>query len=135
MTLVTILSFVRNFSAVFLQENLEDRLKKYSWQSFTVFASVLWKRFIKNRWGNDLKMHHLKSAHLSLHHATVTRNAARPVCNRRSTRHKLGHFGYVLPSQSIGVLECGPMPNLMVTLPNIGGALCSTPQSLADAHY
>jgi len=27
------------------------------------------------------------------------------------------------------------MPNLMVTLPNIGGALCSTQQSLADAHY
>ena len=32
-------------------------------------------------------------------------------------------------------LECGPMPNMMVALPNIGGALCSTPQSLADAHY
>ena len=32
-------------------------------------------------------------------------------------------------------LECGPMPNLMVALPNIGGTLCSTPQSLADAHY
>ena len=32
-------------------------------------------------------------------------------------------------------LECGPVPNLMVALPNIGGALCSTPQSLADAHY
>jgi len=32
-------------------------------------------------------------------------------------------------------LECGPMPNLMVALSNIGGALCSTPQSLADAHY
>jgi len=27
------------------------------------------------------------------------------------------------------------MPNLMVALPNIGGALCSTTQSLADAHY
>ena len=27
------------------------------------------------------------------------------------------------------------MPNLMVALPNIGGTLCSTPQSLADAHY
>ena len=27
------------------------------------------------------------------------------------------------------------MPNLMVALRNIGGALCSTPQSLADAHY
>jgi len=26
------------------------------------------------------------------------------------------------------------MPNLMVALPNINGALCSTPQSLADAH-
>jgi len=32
-------------------------------------------------------------------------------------------------------LECGPMPNLMVALPNIGGALCSTLQSLADTHY
>jgi len=32
-------------------------------------------------------------------------------------------------------LECGPMPNVMVALPNIGGAICSTPQSLADAHY
>jgi len=32
-------------------------------------------------------------------------------------------------------LECGPMPNVMAALPNIGGTLCSTPQSLADAHY
>jgi len=27
------------------------------------------------------------------------------------------------------------MFNVMVTLPNIGGALYSMPQSLADAHY
>jgi len=27
------------------------------------------------------------------------------------------------------------MPNVMVALPNIGGALCLTPQNLADAHY
>jgi len=27
--------------------------------------------------------------------------------------------------------KCGPMPNVMAALPNIGGALCSTPQSLA----
>jgi len=27
------------------------------------------------------------------------------------------------------------MPNVMAALPNIGGALCSTPQSLADARY
>jgi len=24
-------------------------------------------------------------------------------------------------------VECGPMPNVMAALPNIGGALCSTP--------
>jgi len=27
------------------------------------------------------------------------------------------------------------MPNVMAALPNVGGALCSTPQSLADANY
>jgi len=27
------------------------------------------------------------------------------------------------------------MPNVMAALPNINGALCSTPQRLADAHY
>ena len=27
------------------------------------------------------------------------------------------------------------MPNVMAALPNIGGTLCLTPQSLADAHY
>jgi len=32
-------------------------------------------------------------------------------------------------------LQCGPVPNVMAALLNIGGALCSTPQSLADAHY
>jgi len=31
-------------------------------------------------------------------------------------------------------LEMWAMPNVMAALPNIGGALCSTPQSLADAH-
>jgi len=29
----------------------------------------------------------------------------------------------------------GPMPNVMAALPNIGSALCSTPQSLADSSY
>ena len=43
--------------------------------------------------------------------------------------------GTSLPRLSLKKLECGPMPNLMVALPNTGGALCSTPQSLADAHY
>jgi len=31
--------------------------------------------------------------------------------------------------------ERGPMPNVMAALLNIGGALCSTPQRLADAQY
>jgi len=39
------------------------------------------------------------------------------------------------PQEFQQILECGPMPNLMVALPNIGGAFCSTPQSLSDAHY
>jgi len=32
-------------------------------------------------------------------------------------------------------LECGPMPNVMAALANVGGVLCSTPRTLADAHY
>jgi len=27
------------------------------------------------------------------------------------------------------------MPNVMAALPTVGDALCSTPQTLADAHY
>jgi len=34
---------------------------------------------------------------------------------------------------AITILECGPMPNVMAALSNMGGVLCSTPQSLADA--
>ena len=37
--------------------------------------------------------------------------------------------------KKIKKLECGPMPNVMAALPNIGGAVCSTPQSFADAQY
>ena len=46
-------------------------------------------------------------------------------------------FDIIAPSNSAVYLEleCGPMPNVMVALPNIDGALCSTPQSLVDAHY
>jgi len=32
-------------------------------------------------------------------------------------------------------LECEPMPNVMAALPNAGGGLCSTPQSMANAQY
>jgi len=48
---------------------------------------------------------------------------------------KLCGFRWQCDQQTKTQPECGPMPNLMVALLNIGGALCSTPQSLADAHY
>ena len=42
----------------------------------------------------------------------------------------------VLISETIkNKLECGPMPNVMVALPNIGGPPLFNAQSLADAHY
>ena len=44
-------------------------------------------------------------------------------------------FDYCLISVCKQQLECGPMSNVMVALPNIGGALCSMLLSLADAHY
>jgi len=40
-----------------------------------------------------------------------------------------------MEKQNLTQLDCGPMPNVMAGLPNIGGAICSTPQRLADTHY
>jgi len=51
------------------------------------------------------------------------------------TAEHLYKFAVEFASKTIFKLEYGPMPNVMVALPNTGGALCSTPQSLADAHY
>ena len=39
------------------------------------------------------------------------------------------------PKKKQKKVECRPMPNVMAALPNIVGALSSTPHSLADAHY
>jgi len=50
--------------------------------------------------------------------------------------HPMGITGYIILILILYYkLECGPMPNVMAALPNIGCALCSTPQSLPDAHY
>ena len=61
----------------------------------------------------------------------------RKLPRRRSEMTSAGECLYarILYSKIKYKLECGPMPNVMAALPNIGGALCSTPQSLADAHY
>jgi len=37
--------------------------------------------------------------------------------------------------QTNETISAASRPNVMAVLPNIGGALCSTPQSLADDHY
>jgi len=44
------------------------------------------------------------------------------------------HFATTEIGEEKTELKCGPMTNMMVALPNIGGDLCSTPQSLADAY-
>jgi len=44
-------------------------------------------------------------------------------------------FVFGLRTKNLTTVECGPMLNVIAALSNIGGALCSTPQSLADAHY
>jgi len=48
------------------------------------------------------------------------------------------HFfedGSDIALEKLNNLECGPIPNVMAALSNLDGALCSMPQSLADAHY
>jgi len=81
-------------------------------------------RYLATSLGRDFVVH---SVRLSRHLGQFSHEDVMPVASIASTgsvtrRHK--------PK-----LECGPMPNVMVALPNTGGALCSTPQSLADAHY
>jgi len=73
----------------------------------------------------------------NLHSYMVIPTIIRPHC---STTHIDASMCVVLQCSLITVgitmqLECGPMPNVMAALPNIGGALCSMPQSLADTHY
>jgi len=46
--------------------------------------------------------------------------------NRQDKKAPL--IGHILSDSPGRNLICGPMPNVMVALPNIGGTLCSTPQ-------
>jgi len=52
-----------------------------------------------------------------------------------STQHCPAAAALAVAGAENKILECGPMPNVMAALPNIDGALCSKPQSLADAYY
>jgi len=65
-------------------------------------------------------------------------NLLRPTCTQKLTNSQLNlqqGTKKKANEETKSKLECGPMPNLMVALSNIGGALCSTPQSFADSHY
>ena len=79
--------------------------------------------------------------HFEQLHNSVNVNAARDSFLKRiGTCHDdddQQHFAITVQdvADSCKKLKCGPMPNVMVALPNIGGAFCSTLQSLADAHY
>ena len=57
-----------------------------------------------------------------------------PIVKKNRFRIKDYDIGYI-PEQKQQKLECGPMLNVMAALWNIGGDLCWTPQSLADAFY
>jgi len=57
------------------------------------------------------------------------------VVPEKGPQNGCGDYGGGVQHKSNSKLECWPMPNVMAALPNIDGALCSTPQSLADAHY
>ena len=73
-------------------------------------------------------LEHLVCRHVL--HSSVSRQR-----RRKRQRKWRKRFELSLTRLKLKRLECGPLPNMMVALPNIGGALCSTPQSLADAHY
>jgi len=47
----------------------------------------------------------------------------------------INHHNLFIDEELLVKLECGPMPNVMAALPNVGDAVCSTLQSLADAYY
>jgi len=68
--------------------------------------------------------------------ATCRPCGAKKPQNRPLSKLNTGRLalGAMLPVTKIK-LECGPMPNVMVALPNVGGDLCSTQQSLDDAQY
>jgi len=58
------------------------------------------------------------------------------ICHCAQTTHTgLWALFLIFKNEKLAKLERGPMPNVMAALLNIGGALCSTQQSLADAHY
>jgi len=77
------------------------------------------------------KMH--KAQHQHYHSGPLSSFSTINICNHYVTcRMPIVNSNSTITSNK---LECEPMPNVMVALLNVGGAFCSMPQSLADAHY
>jgi len=70
-----------------------------------------------------------------LYHAL--RGSASPALTATGFVNRKWQFStpYRIDTSAYHQLGCEPIPNVMAALPNTGGAPCSTPQSLADAHY
>jgi len=78
----------------------------------------------------------MKSTHFTnAPHKFIAINHVWSVCSCLLSTDHISQFQTEMMLQNQNKLERGPMPNVMATLPNIGGALCSRPQSLTDAHY
>ena len=72
---------------------------------------------------NDIGYNHIGHTQDYIGH---TRNPYLPHCRYRYRPHHICHTIWLLNYNEDK--KCGRMPNVMATLPNIGSALCSTPQ-------
>ena len=98
------------------------------------FACIGDCRSTKSRTEQTLNTVRLSLLYLLRYISCHTASKPKPI-QTHSAHHRLFTVVMECTLSIYHKLECGPMPNLMVALPNTGGALCSTPQSLADAHY
>jgi len=73
--------------------------------------------------GSFLQMSYCKKSIASV--GLLTQERTEATQKRRKTRTQ--------SNRNITELECGPLPNVMTALSNIGSALCSTPQSLTPS--
>ena len=90
----------------------------------TVYARMC--RFFPNKlWLRNKYLYTYRSLHFLLQRVNI-------YCRKCEV---YGAFSGKIQIKLFRRLECGPMPNVMVALPNVGSALCSTPPSLAEGHY
>ena len=102
---------------------------------------VHWSSFVQMAcgWASTVRAYSF-GQHLAFGVLLCNGHVSFPIVVYRVVLHNKQHFltvppHYLYRRNNIWILQCWPMLNVMAALPNIGGALYSTPQSLADAHY